>query len=157
MRYGSPSAGILALVTVVLAACGGAGGGPAPTRARFAARADAICRDELAKLRRAATIERAPLAAFTSVPRLIREAVVIQEAATASLEALRGPAGEAGEIRRWLTARTVASTLRRDAAEAPLHEYRAAVRRLQHTLERATARERRMSRAYGFRVCGATG
>jgi hypothetical protein len=151
------SVGILALLTVALAACGGARNGAAPTRARFTAQADAICRHELAKLRRAAAIERAPLAAFTSVRRLIREAIVIQEAATDRLEALREPNGDAAEIRSWLTSRTVTSTLRRDAAEAPLGAYPAAVKRLQHALERATALERRMSRAYGFRVCGTLG
>jgi hypothetical protein len=147
-----PSAGIVALLTLV--GCGGAGAKPAPTKAQFTARADAICSFEARKLRRAAAFERAPVAAFSTVPRLIREAVVIREAANAKLESLHKPAGDGKAIENWLTARTVAGTLQRDAAEAPPGEYLTATRDVKEALARQRARERRLSESYGFMICG---
>src|SRR5271166_4199629 len=128
LRACIPAGGLVALLA--LSGCGGNRASPAPTRAQFAARADAVCRFEADKLARAATIEHAPLAAFGTVPRLIRQAVVIRELTDARLEALRVPAGEAGAIGRWLTARTVAATLQRDAAEAPAGQFPKATRDL---------------------------
>jgi hypothetical protein len=142
----------LALLT--LAGCGGAGPKPAPTKAQFTARADAICRAEAENLRRAAAFEHAPVAAFSTVPRLIREAVVLREAATGKLESLRKPAGDAKAIEQWITARTVQATLQRDAAEAPVGEYLKATRDVQAALARANALARRLSERYGFTICG---
>ncbi len=144
------------VVLIALAGCGGTETGTAPTRAQFAAQADAVCRFEAEKLSRAAAFERAPVAAFSTVPRLIRQAVAIRELADARLEALRVPAGEAGAIGRWLTARTVAATLQRDAAEAPAGQYPKATRDLNRALERARALERHLSEGHGFTICGKT-
>ena len=146
--------GVVALLA--LAGCGGTGTRPAPTRTQFAAQADAVCRFEAEKLSRAAAFERAPVAAFSTVPRLIRQAVAIRELADARLEALRVPAGEAGAIGRWLTARTVAATLQRDAAEAPAGQYPKATRDLNQALSRARELERRLSQGHGFTICGKT-
>src|SRR5271165_5484584 len=91
-----PAPGLAALLA--LAGCGGTRASPAPTSAQFATRADAVCRFEAEKLSRAAAIEHAPVAAFSTVPRLIREAVAIRELTDTRLEALPAPAGEAGAI-----------------------------------------------------------
>jgi hypothetical protein len=144
--------GIVALLA--LAGCGG--GGAAPTRAQFASRADAVCTFEAEKLSRAAAIERAPVSAFSTVPRLIRQAVAIRELADARLEALRPPAGQERAIERWLTARTVAATLQRDAAEAPAGQYPKATRDLDEALARAGALEQRLSEGHGFAICAKT-
>lgn len=137
---------VLALLT--LAGCGGSST-PPPTKAQFRARAEAVCRREAQALRGAAAFERAPLAAFTSVPRLIRQAVALRELADSRLESLQEPAGEASAIQRWLTARTVAATLQRDAAEAPPGKFRAAATDLGEAVARAEALARRLSQGYG--------
>jgi hypothetical protein len=147
--------GIVALLALV--GCGATGTRPPPTKAQFAVQADAVCRFEAEKLSRAAAFERAPVAAFSTVPRLIRQAVAIRELADARLEALRVPAGEAATIGRWLTARTVAATLQRDAAEAPAGQYPKATRDLDEALSRARALEHRLSEGHGFTICGKTG
>jgi hypothetical protein len=80
----------------------------------------------------------------------------VHEAATAKLESLSQPAGEATTIARWLTARTVAATFELDTAEAPSGEGSVAASDIRGALRRAIARVRALSRSYGFRVCGAS-
>ena len=70
------------------------------------------------------------------------------------LESLARPQGEDTRIRSWITARTVAATLRRDAAEAPAGEYAGAVADLRRALAAAQVRARNLARTYGFKVCG---
>jgi hypothetical protein len=82
--------------------------------------------------------------------------VGIQEAATARLESLSQPAGEATSIASWLTARTVAATFELDTAEAPSGEGSVAASDIRAALRRAIARVRDLSQSYGFRVCGAS-
>jgi len=155
VRHGLATPCACALIT--LAGCGAAGHSePAPTRPQFIARADAICAFEQQKLRRAAVFERAPLVAFATNPRLIREAVAIRELVNAKLEALRKPKGEAARIATWLTARTVATTLAHDVAEAPVDEYPRATREVEEALSRARAAASALSRRYGFKICDTT-
>ena len=151
LRTCACTSGVVALLA--LAGCGGTGARTAPTRAQFAAQADAVCRFEAEKLSRAAAFEHAPVAAFSSVPRLIRQAVAIRELADSRLEALRVPAGQAAAIGRWLTARTVAATLQRDAAEAPAGQFPKATRDLDEALASARALERRLGEGHGFTIC----
>jgi hypothetical protein len=152
MQMRIPTFGIVALLTLV--GCGGMAAGP--TKAQYTARADAICAFENEKLHRAAAFEHAPVAAFSSVPRLIREAVAIRAVANAKLESLAKPAGEGATIEKWLTARTVQATLRRDVAEAPAREFPTAAKDVKEALDRASALERDLSQSYGFRICSAT-
>jgi hypothetical protein len=129
------------------------------TRAQFIAAADSVCRVEAVKLKyieqRAATLEGASAASFRSVPHLIRKAVAIREVSNEKLESLSEPPGETTAIRRWLTARIVAATIDRDAAEAPAGHDLIATKDLQQQLTRAIARARGLAHSYGFLVCDA--
>jgi hypothetical protein len=148
--------GLGAIAALALAGCGAGGPGPAPTRAEFIARADAICRQETAKLSGLRARERASSASPVEARLQVHEVVGTQEAATARLESLSPPAGEATTIARWLTARTVAATFELDTAEAPRGEGSVAGRDIRAALRRAIARVRDLSQSYGFRVCGAS-
>jgi hypothetical protein len=154
VRAGIPAVGLIALLA--LAGCGGAGSRTAPTKAQFTVRADAICRLESVKLHRAAAVDDTSLASFREIPRLIRRAVAIHGAANAKLEALPKPVGEDATITRWLTARTVATTLELDTAEAPAGADSIAATDIRIALDRARAAVRSLSHRYGFRVCGET-
>jgi hypothetical protein len=154
MRMDIPGLGAIAVLA--LAGCGTTSAKSAPTKAQFTARADAICGYEEKKLRRAAAFDHASIASFSEVPRLIRQAVAIHEAATAKLESLSQPVGEAATITRWLTARTVATTLERDTAEAPSGKDLTAARDVREELGRARAFVGDLSRRYGLQVCGAS-
>jgi hypothetical protein len=144
------------VVVLMLGACGTARTRADMTKARFIARADAICRATEAKLtyirQLAAKLGRAP-----SAPPVMRQEVAAARLATARLESLPEPPGESEAIERWLTARTVAATVASDAAEAPAGEARAAVRNVFAQLEVARARARRLAREYGLEACGASG
>jgi hypothetical protein len=126
----------------------------ASTRTQFTARADAICSYEDEELRRTAAFDHASIASFSDVPRQIRKAAAVHEAANAKLESLPKPAGEAATVTQWLTARTVATTLERDTAEAPPREDSTATRDIREELGRQTAFVRDLSQRYGFKVCG---
>jgi hypothetical protein len=141
---------------LALASCGAASPRPAPTKAAFIARADAVCSQETARLSGLRARERASSASPVDARRLIHQLVGIQEAATARLESLSQPAGEATTIARWLTARTVAATFELDTAEAPSGKGSVAGRDIRAALGRAIARVRDLSQSYGFRVCGAS-
>jgi len=154
VRAGIPAVGVA--VVLAVSGCGDASSTTAPTKAQFAARADAICSYEARKLRWAAAFERASLASFDEVPRLIRQAVAIHTAADAKLESLPKPSGEGAAITRWLTARTIASTLELDTAEAPVGRASVAARDIRSALARARALVHALSRRYGFRICGAS-
>ncbi|MFI4985245.1 MAG: hypothetical protein ACHP93_05565 [Solirubrobacterales bacterium] len=129
------------------------------TRAQFIAAADGVCRVEEVRLeyieQRAATLEGASVASFRSVPRLIRKAVAIHEAANAKLEALAQPPAETTAIGKWLTARIVATTIALDAAEAPAGHDLVATKDLQQQLSRAITLVRGLAHRYGFAVCDA--
>jgi hypothetical protein len=154
----------LALIAVVGLAgavgCSVAHTEPGLTRARFIARADAICRAEDEKLtyikHRAGALEGASIASFRSVAPLIRKAVAVHEAANAKLESLPEPPGDTAAIRKWLTARTVATTVASDSAEAPAGRDLSAAQDVQKELSRVIAQARDLARGYGFKVCGAT-
>jgi hypothetical protein len=143
------------IAALALAGCGASAPERAPTKARFIARADAICGDEVANLQRAAARDHASLASFSQVPRLLRQLAGIQQAATTRLESLPQPPGERGPIMSWLTARTVTATFELDAAEAPAGEESTAAKDMREALARASARLRALSHGYGFSVCGA--
>jgi hypothetical protein len=87
----------------------------------------------------------------------MRQEMATARLATARLESLPEPPGESEAIGRWLTARTVAATVARDAAEAPPAEDRAAVKDVFAELEVARARAGRLARDYGLEACGASG
>ena len=158
LRTGIRTPGLLALLAMALVALAGCGAGkakPAPTRAGFAAEADAICAWEGQKLARAAAYEQAPVQSFSEVPRLIRQAVVIREAADAKLEALRAPTGEATQIGRWLTARTVAGTFEHDLGEAPAREELTAGRDIREQFAKTDAYARTLAAREGLQGCAA--
>jgi hypothetical protein len=140
---------------LALAGCGAGSPRAAPTKAAFIARADAVCSQETANLSGLRARERVS-SASPDARRQIHQVVGIQEAATARLESLSQPAGEATTIARWLTARTVAATFELDTAEAPSGEGSAAGSDIRAALRRAMARVRDLSQSYGFRVCGAS-
>lgn len=161
---GRPGPTRLALIAV-LGLVGATGCGVSHTKAglsrtQFIARADALCRAEDQKLayaeHRAGALEGAPSASFRSVPRLIRIAVALHEAANARLESLPEPPGDTAVIGKWLTARTVATTVESDAAEAPAGKDVVAAKDVQKELTSVIARARHLAQAYGFKVCGAT-
>jgi hypothetical protein len=152
-----PSAVIAAGMIVALSAsgCGAAREKRGLTRSRFVASADAVCRFEQAKLAyieaRAHRLRRTP-----SAPPVIRQRVAQSQLATARLEALPEPPGDAVAIKRWLTARTVAATVAIDLAEAPAKGEAIAVNDVRGELATAQARARGLALAYGARVCGET-
>lgn len=125
------------------------------SRAQFIASADAVCRFEQRKL--ASIAQRAQqLGRTLMAPRVIRRQVAQSKSATARLEALPQPPGDARAIQRWLTARTVAATVALDLAEAPARGDAAAVRDVTRELARVRARARALALAYGSRVCSET-
>jgi hypothetical protein len=148
--------GLGALAALALAGCGAGSPRATPTRAEFIARADAICNQETARLSRLAAREHASSSSLTDARRLIRQMATVHEAATAKLESLSQPSGEATTITRWLTARTVAATFELDTAEAPSGEGSVAASDIRAALRRAVARVRNLSQSYGFRICGAS-
>jgi hypothetical protein len=143
----------LALLAATLASACGASSAHAPTRAEFAAAAEAICGHEQVKLvqiaRRAPELARAPTAA-----KLIRQQVAQSQLATTRLEDLRPPAGDGSAIKRWLTARTVAATVALDLAEAPLKGATRARVAVAGELARRRAQARSLAQIYGLRRCG---
>jgi hypothetical protein len=148
--------GLGAIAVLALAGCGGSNPRTTPSKAQFIARADAICGHEAAKLSRVKAGDHASGASLGQVPRLIRQVAAIHEAATAKLESLPQPPGQASTIAGWLTARTVAATFELDTAEAPTGEHSVAGSDIRAALHRATALVRSLSQSYGFRVCGTT-
>jgi hypothetical protein len=158
-RHGFRSAHVLAVAIVValmLSACGTARTQADLTKAQFIARADAICRTTDAKLAYIRQLA-AKLGRARSAPAVMRQEMATARLATARLESLPEPPGESEAIGRWLTARTVAATVARDAAEAPPAEDRAAVKDVFAELEAARARAGRLARDYGLEACGASG
>jgi hypothetical protein len=153
----------LALIAVVglvgVTGCGVTHTKAGLTRAQFIIAADAVCRVEGVDLKyieqRAATLEGASAASFRTVPHLIRKAVAIREVTNEKLESLAEPPGETTTIRRWLTARIVATTIALDAAEAPAGHEQIATKDLQQQLTRTIARARGLAHSYGFLVCDA--
>jgi hypothetical protein len=143
------------LAALALTGCGTAGAKTAISKAQFVARADAICRAEQAKL---AYIKRRAGAqsGVAVVPSLIRQKVAQSRLATARLESLHQPPGQAATIGRWLTARTVAATVASDVAEAPARKDATAVRDVVHELGKATVLEERLAGEYGLEVCDAS-
>jgi len=152
VRTGIP--GLAVIFTFALAGCGASSTTSAPTKARFIARADAICGYEEEKLHRITALENAWSASFGEGPRLLRQVAAIHERATTKLESLSKPAGGAATIASWLAARTVAATFEHDAAEAPTDKHSIAAKDIREALARASALVGNLSRRYGFRVCG---
>jgi hypothetical protein len=149
-----PCLGAIALLA--LAGCAATSAQSTLTKGQFTARADAICRNEEAKLQRAAALDHASIASIGEVRQLTRQAAAIHEEATFKLESLPQPRGEAATIRSWLTARTVAATLEHDTAEAPPGRGSTAARDIREALARASTSVQALSRLYGFEVCGGT-
>jgi hypothetical protein len=145
------AAGMLAALSAT--GCGAAREKRGLTRVGFIASADAVCRFERGKLAyieaRAQRLGRAH-----NAPSVIRQQVAQSQLVTARLQALPEPPGEAGAIKRWLTARTVAATVAIDLAEAPAKGEAAAVGDVKDELAAAQARARGLALAYGSRVCG---
>ena len=158
LSWARPGSGIIpglgAIAALALAGCGAGSPTTAPTKEQFIARADAICSQEEAKLSRIRAREHASSASLSDPPRLIRQVASTHEAATARLESLSQPAGDAATLARWLTARTVAATFEHDTAEAPGGEASVAARDIRAALRGAIALVRSLSEGYGFRVCG---
>jgi len=156
-RRHQPGAVIAAGMLAALSAsgCGATREKKGVTRARFIASADAACRLEQGRLAfieaRAQRPGRAPAA-----PPVIRQRVAQSQLTTARLEALPEPPGGGREIKRWLTARTVAATVALDLAEAPAKGRAGAVRDVRDELTTARSRARGLALAYGTRVCGET-
>jgi hypothetical protein len=125
------------------------------SRAQFIASADAVCRHEQAKLRFIADRARR-LGQAISSPRVIRQQAAQFQLATRRLEALAEPPGDAGAIKRWLTARTVAATVALDLAEAPAKGSATAVADVERELATSRARARGLALSYGFPVCSET-
>ena len=147
---------IAIVVLLMLGACGTARTRADMTKARFIARADAICRAAEAKLTYIRQLA-AKLGRAQSAPPVMRQEVAAARQATARLESLREPPGGSEAIDRWLTARTVAATVASDAAEAPAKEAGAAVKDVFEQLDVARARAGRLAREYGLEACGESG
>lgn len=147
------AAALLSLLAVAIAACSSANTKAGVTKAQFIARADAVCRAEQEKLRRALEREHTTVAALAYYPRIIRIAVAIHEAADAKLEALSEPPQDVAPITRWLTARTIATTVEFDAAQA-LAQHLPAAARVQAERLRRSALALSLARDYSLTVCG---
>ena len=156
-RRHQPGAVIAAGMLAALSAsgCGATRERKGVSRARFIASADAVCRFEQGKLAFIEARARA-LGRALAAPPVIRQQVAQSQLATARLEALPEPPGDARAIKRWLTARTVAATVAIDLAEAPAKGEARAVRDVRDELASARARARGLALAYGSPVCGAT-
>jgi hypothetical protein len=149
--------GLLAAFAALLAAgCGAARTQPGLTKAQFIAGADAICRAEQVHLYKVATARGGSLGSLRAGPGLIKHAVAIHETANARLEALPEPPRETGPIERWLTARTVATTVESDAAQALAGKDPAEAGSVQRERDRTSALARSLALAYGARVCAET-
>ena len=153
-------ASVLLVAILVLSAsagCGATSSGPAPTKAQFIARADEICTVERKKF---AGVELhsgiRSVALLRNFPRLIRKAAAIHEQGNTELEALKRPAGESAAVARWLTARTVATTVESDLVEAPSGEHGVAARELKLELSKVRQASRELAHNYGLKVCGST-
>jgi hypothetical protein len=129
---------------------------PALGQSQFAAAADAICRSEQAKLAdiaaRARLLGRSPQS-----PHVIRQRARQSQLATARLQSLAPPAGDAQAIARWLTARTVAATVALDLAEAPPRGEAVAVADVRAQALRTSARASAKAAALGLRKCSEVG
>jgi len=146
-----------ALVTVALASLAGTGCGGAkhqPSHAQFSARAEGICAAEGRKLGYIRSRAQAR-GLGARAPTVLRKEAAASRTATEALEALTRPGGDGREIKRWLTARTVAATIAIDLAEAPGGEDAAAVAAVGAELQRARARSRSLSGTFGGRACDA--
>lgn len=154
-RY-APASGrvpVAVLAAFALAGCSTANTKPGVTKAQFLARADALCQAEIDRLRGVAAFERVPLASLADDPRLIRHAVAIHEATDAKLEALPEPPGEAAGIAKVLTARTIATTVETDTAQA-LAKHLPAAQSVQQERMRRSAIAKSLAAGYGLSVCG---
>jgi hypothetical protein len=145
-------AGALALACA--AGCGSAR--PAVAPGQFAAKANAICRQEQVTLAYIAARARL-LGRPSQSPHAIRQRAAQSQAATARLQALEQPAGEANAIGRWLTARTVAATVALDLAEAPQHGDAVAVSDVRAQAARALGQAGAQAAALGIRTCSEVG
>jgi hypothetical protein len=151
-RLARPALAAMTVASLAGAGCGGAE--RQPSRAQFSARAEAICAAEGRKLGYIRSRARAHGLA-TRAPALLRKEAAASRAATEALDALARPRGEAAEVRRWLTARTVAATIAIDLAEAPSGKDAAAVAAVAAELARARARARALSGKFGGGACDA--
>jgi hypothetical protein len=145
-----------ALAALSAAGCGTTREKRGLSRAQFVLSANAVCGHEQAKL---ASIEARTqrLGRADAAPSVIRQRVAQSQLATARLEALPEPPGDARAINRWLTARTVAATIALDLAEAPPRGDARAVSDVKGELATARARARVLAHAYGTQVCSETG
>lgn len=146
------AAGAVALVCA--AGCG------APRSAvahdQFAAKADAICSQEHAKLAYIAVRARR-LGRSSQSPPVIRQQAAQSQLATERLQALARPAVEGSAIARWLTARTVAATVALDLAEAPRHGQAVAVADVRAQAARALAQASAQAATLGLGKCSEVG
>jgi hypothetical protein len=108
---GAASCGSSAVKTVAVGTTAPATSGkPAPTRARFIADADAICRSDRGQLARIAVLAKTPKRHTTlralevRLTPLLLQALAIERAELARLRALPEPAGEAANIKTVLAA-----------------------------------------------------
>jgi hypothetical protein len=146
--------GVLAvLAAVALAGCSTANTQTGLTRAQFAARADAVCAIEADRLAGVAAEERGSVSSLHDVARYVRHAVAIHEQTNSRLEALAEPPAGVTAIARWLNARTVATTVETDTAQA-LTQALPALASVQVERTRTSARAQLLARALGMRVCG---
>jgi hypothetical protein len=143
-----------ALAVACATGCGAARS--AVSDSQFAVKANAICRHEQAKLAYVAARARL-LALAPQSPRVIRQQAAQSQLATERLQALARPAGEAAEIGRWLTARTVAATVALDLAEAPSHGEALAVADVRAQAARTLAQASTQAAALGLRACSEVG
>ena len=141
-----------ALASLAGTGCGGAA--HQLSHAQFSARAEVICAAEGRKLRYIRSRARAR-GLGPRAPAVLRKEAAASRAATEPLEGLARPGGEEAEIKRWLTARTVAATIAIDLAEAPSGKHAAAVSAVAVELQRARARARSLSGTFGGRACDA--
>ena len=144
----------LALVAVALGGCSSANTERGVTKQQFVAGATAVCRAERQKLDGVAAEEHVSVAALSDDARLMRHAVAIHERADAKLESLPEPPSEASAIARLLTARTIATTLESDAAQA-LAKHLATAPDVQRERIRRSAIAQSVARGYGLTACGA--
>ena len=132
---------------------------PVPTKAVFIAQADEICRAgnaELApfKRRSKALAGDSPAEIRELLPPILRQAVVVERAWIAKLQALPTPSGDATTIAKWLTALNEAMTDARSVADAVEAEGLAAQQPATSAGEKAKTLARGLAQGYGMKVCG---
>jgi len=132
---------------------------PAPTRAKFIAQADSVCKAAGAATERFRRMllqvqheSKAP--AGESLPPILRRLIASERASVAKLQSLPEPAGDTATIVSWLAAVSEAIVDQGNLTEALAKGDATGLRAASRAANDAKARARDSAKGYGFRICG---